>query len=152
VDGVHCHPYAVCTALRTHPDGCILVTDAMKALGLPVGRHTLGELDVDIFHGTEDGHYEGLHAVLAGTATLAGAVVPLDVCVRNLRAFTQCSVPQALAAVTTHPAALLRLDGTLGCLAVGAWADMVLLDDELRVLHTFLAGQLVFSREGEGGL
>jgi hypothetical protein len=55
------------------------VTDAMKAMGLPVGRHTLGrlvpvvvcrlfhmqlcaigELEVDIFHGLEDGHYEGL--------------------------------------------------------------------------------------------
>jgi N-acetylglucosamine-6-phosphate deacetylase len=132
VDGVHVHPYAVCTALRTHPAGIILVTDAMKAMGLPVGRHTLGEcarrtgghaaggghggllscqqqhhprhysrlplqftgyhpppfpssscspageLSVDIFHGLEDGHYEGLHAVLTGTATLAGAVVPLD--------------------------------------------------------------------------
>lgn len=43
VDGVHCHPYAVCTAMRTHPAGLILVTDAMKAMGLPVGRHTLGE-------------------------------------------------------------------------------------------------------------
>ena len=43
VDCVHCHPYAVCTAMRTHPGGLILVTDAMKAMGLPVGRHTLGE-------------------------------------------------------------------------------------------------------------
>ena len=63
-----------------------------------------GELEVDIFHGLADGHYEGLHAVLSGTSTLAGAVVPLDKCARNLREFTQCSIPEVLAAVTTHPA------------------------------------------------
>ena len=36
--------------------------------------------------------------------TLAGAVVPLDTCVRNLVEYTQCGVHEALAAVTTHPA------------------------------------------------
>jgi N-acetylglucosamine-6-phosphate deacetylase len=59
---------------------------------------------VDIFHGLSDGHYEGLHAVLAGTTTLAGAVVPLDACVRNLREYTECRLEEALAAVTAHPA------------------------------------------------
>ena len=100
---------------------------------------------MDIFHGLEDGHYEGLHAVLTGTATLAGAVVPLDKCLRNLRDFTQCSVQEALAAVTTHPSRLLRLEGIIGSLTTGAWADMVLLDDECNVLQTYLAGQLVWS-------
>ena len=42
VDGVHAHPYAVALAYETHPAGLILVTDAMQAMGLPVGRHTLG--------------------------------------------------------------------------------------------------------------
>ena len=73
VDGVHVHPYAVTVAYDTHPRGLILVTDAMKAMGLPVGRHTLGELSVDIFHGLSDGHYEGLHAVLTGTVRMYSA-------------------------------------------------------------------------------
>ena len=59
---------------------------------------------MDIFRGLADGHYEGLHAVVAGTATLAGAVVPLDECLRNLREYTECGLAEALAAVTTHPA------------------------------------------------
>lgn len=80
-----------------------------------------------------------------GTQTLAGAVVPLDTCVRNLRAFTQCSAAEALAAATCHPARLLQMEGMLGCLAPGAWADMVLLDGELQVLQTYLAGCLVWS-------
>lgn len=145
-DGVHVHPYAVTMAASTHPDGLILVTDAMQAMGLPPGRHSLAGLQVDIFHGEDDGHYGGPHAVLAGTTTLAGAVVPLDECLRNLVAFTRCPVPAALAAVTTHPAALLGLSSELGSLRTGAWADLVILDHGLNVQHTLLAGQLAWSR------
>jgi cytosine/adenosine deaminase-related metal-dependent hydrolase len=47
--------------------------------------------------------------------------------------------------VTRHPARLLRLGGVLGSLRRGAWADMVLLDDNLHVLQTYLAGQLVWA-------
>ena len=48
--------------------------------------------------------------------TLAGAVVPLDTCVRNLVEYTQCGVHEALAAVTTHPAKCVwrRLEGWCG--------------------------------------
>lgn len=144
VDGVHVHPYAVTIAYETHPHGLVLVTDAMCAMGLPAGRHKLGELDVDIHHGDGDGHYEGLHAVLAGTDTLAGAVVPLDKCMRNLLAFTSCPLTHALAAVTTSPARLLRLDKVIGTLETGAWADLVLLTENCHVGQTWMAGQLVY--------
>jgi N-acetylglucosamine-6-phosphate deacetylase len=143
-DGVHVHPYAVSIAHETHPSGTILVTDAMCALGLPLGRHMLGEQVVDIHHGLQDGHYEGLHAVLAGTMTLAGAVVPLDACLRNFMDFTGCGLAAGLRCITSHPAALLRLEGVLGSLGVGAWADMVLLDGAGFVQQTWLAGRLAW--------
>lgn len=104
---------------------------------------------LQIFYGLEDGHYEGLHAVLADTSTLAGAVVPLDTCLRNLRSFTRCSLAESLATATVHAAQLLGLYGRLGCLLPGAWADMVLLDDDLRVHQTYLAGKLAFCRGQE---
>ena len=44
------------------------------------------------------------HCLWVGTSTLAGAVVFLDKCARNLRDFTQCEVTEVLAALTTHPA------------------------------------------------
>lgn len=146
-DGVHVHPYAVCMAHETHPSGLILVTDAMQALGLPIGRHTLGEMTVDIHMGAQDGHYEGLHAVLAGTSTLAGAVVPLDQCIRNFCDFTGVPLEKALPSVTANPSKLLRLDGILGFLSVGAWADMVLLSDDGQVLQTWMGGRLAYKAQ-----
>ena len=156
-DGVHVHPYAIAVAHATNPSGLVLVTDAMQAMGLPVGRHQLGGLDVDIFEGLADGHYEGLHAVLTGTNTLAGAVVPLDTCLRNLLTFTECSLAEALCTVTLHPARALRLQHVIGSLHCGAWADMVLLkapehhhgpapSTSPEVLLTFVAGELVWKR------
>ena len=82
VDGIHCHRYSASMVHRLHPAGLVLITDAMAAMGLPPGRHQLGTMAVDIFDGKSDGgKYDGLHAVIAGTDTLAGALLPLDGCV-----------------------------------------------------------------------
>ena len=45
-DGIHVHSTMVKLAYRTHPEGCILVTDAMSVLGLPDGEYdwTNGEV------------------------------------------------------------------------------------------------------------
>lgn len=146
VDGVHNHPYSVNIAYETHPSGLILVTDAMAALGLPIGKHFLGEQEIEIFRGEKGGNYEGLHAALADNHnTLAGAIVPLDECVRNLLSFTQCPITHAIAAVTKHPAEMLRLNGIIGGLEVGCWADICVIDDSFNVLQTWLSGTLVYS-------
>ena len=45
-DGIHVHPSMVRVAYNAHPDGCILVTDAMSVLGCPDGDYvwTNGEV------------------------------------------------------------------------------------------------------------
>jgi len=158
-DGVHVHPYAVNIAYETHPSGLVLVTDAMAAMGLPArgGSETLklGDMDVAIFAGRADGgRFEGAHCVLAADhRRLAGAIVPLDQCARNLLAFTRCALTEAVASVTAHPAEVLRLGGTVGSLERGAWADICVIDDGFNVLQTWLGGCLVHSvawGEGEG--
>ena len=41
-DGIHCHPLALQLAWRAHPEGLLLVSDAMAAMGMPDGRYRLG--------------------------------------------------------------------------------------------------------------
>lgn len=53
-------------AASAHPEGCVLVTDAISALGLGNGRHMLGDVEVNV---SDD------KATLAADGiTLAGAV------------------------------------------------------------------------------
>lgn len=54
-DGAHCHPAAAALAFRTAPHRCVLVTDAMPALGCPPGRLTYGDLAVTVHAGAEAG-------------------------------------------------------------------------------------------------
>lgn len=72
-DGVHTHSAALRIAYRTHPDGLILVTDAISALGLEDGIHHIGQLPLEVKQG---------RAFIAGTDTLCGSIAPMDECVR----------------------------------------------------------------------
>nr|KAF6488677.1 amidohydrolase domain containing 2 [Molossus molossus] len=83
-DGMHTNPAALRIAHRAHPQGLVLVTDAIPALGLGNGRHTLGQQEVEV---------DGLTAYVAGTKTLSGSITPMDVCVRH---FLQATGSQIL--------------------------------------------------------
>ncbi len=88
-----------------------------------------------------------IRAVLRGTDTLAGAVLPLDACVRNLHRFTRCSRAEALAAASARPAQALGEAGRRGRLLPGMRADIVLLHpSSLQPLQTWLAGQPAWTR------
>jgi N-acetylglucosamine-6-phosphate deacetylase len=98
VDGVHSHPNSVRLAYGAFPEGCILITDAMKILD-PHLR--------DGVHEWRDGQRfvkEGEKLYLEGTDTLAGSVVTLDKCVRNFVSFTGCTLGEALRCATFNPA------------------------------------------------
>lgn len=142
-DGVHVHPAAVAVAWQSHPSGCILVTDAMCALGLPPGHHMYGDLPVTVHAGCKegDGVYDGLHVVLRGSSTLAGAVQPLDLCMANFKRFTGCTLGEALRTVTGAPRKLLGLPQPTW--AVGSPATCVIVDSQLRLLATYVDGELV---------
>lgn len=133
-DGIHVHPNSVKIAYDSHPEGVILVTDAMSAMGLVPGNYQLGNMNVTK---EEDRVY------IEGTDTLAGSVITLDACIRNFIQFTHCSLIEALEAVTLHPAVLLGIDQTKGVIKPGADADLVLLSDDLFVKRVFVAGEEV---------
>uniref|UniRef100_A0A4X1VP77 N-acetylglucosamine-6-phosphate deacetylase n=2 Tax=Sus scrofa TaxID=9823 RepID=A0A4X1VP77_PIG len=137
-DGMHTNPAALRIAHRAHPKGLVLVTDAVPALGLGNGRHTLGQQEVEV---------NGLTAYVAGTKTLSGSIAPMDACVRHFLRATGCGVESALEAASLHPARLLGLEKHKGTLDFGADADFVVLDDSLHVRATYILGELVWQAE-----
>ena len=131
-DGVHVDPVAVRMAWRAlGPHRLNLVTDAVAALG--DGRGRLGADDLTVGGG----------AVRNASGVLAGSVLSLDQAVRNLVAFTGCTVPDAIATVTSTPADLLGL-ADRGRLHVGCRADVTVLDRDLRVVATIVGGEVAW--------
>ncbi len=135
-DGHHLHPAAINLAWRSNPDGLILVTDAMEALGLSDGVYHLGTREVEV---------QKSKAFLAGAATLAGSVLSLDAAVRNLLAYTSCSLVEAIEAASWKPAVILGMQDVKGSLQEGADADFIFLDDDLYVHATCIAGEPCFA-------
>ncbi|KAM4631854.1 N-acetylglucosamine-6-phosphate deacetylase [Discoglossus pictus] len=136
-DGIHTNPAALRIAHRAHPKGLVLVTDAITAMGLGPGKHTLGQQEILI---------EGLNAYVAGTHTLAGSIATMDMCVRHFHEATGCTVEEALEAASLHPAQVLGLQHRKGTLDFGADADFLILDDNLNVKATYIAGDVVWEQ------
>ena len=82
--------------------------------------------------------------VRTGTGVLAGSNLALDQAVRNLIAFTGCTAIDAIRCATTNPADALGL-ADRGRIEVGALADLVLFDRDLRPVHTVVGGASAWS-------
>jgi N-acetylglucosamine-6-phosphate deacetylase len=124
-DGVHVDPRAVTIAWRSlGADRLALVTDrvAKTLAGDPVS-HT-GQ------------------AVREPDGRLAGSRLTMDQAVRNLMAFTGCTLAEAVAAATATPARLLAV--RRGRCSPGAPADLVLLTREAEVVAVVAGGSIVF--------
>ncbi len=133
-DGRHVHPAMVRLAWAARgPTGIFVVTDAVPAVGLPPGEYRLSgqrmRVDVDTAR-MEDGR-------------LAGSLLRMNQAVANLAAWTG-DLAGALRAASETPARVLGLSTSKGRLEPGYDADLVLLDDQLKVLETIVAGRTVY--------
>ncbi|PSR77942.1 hypothetical protein PHLCEN_2v7642 [Hermanssonia centrifuga] len=140
VDGIHSHPNSVRLAYSAYPEGCILITDAMKILDPNLK---------DGVHEWRDGKRfvkEGDKLYLEGTDTLAGSVVTLDKCVRNFSRFTGCSLGEAIKCATYNPAKCLGIENRKGTLRPGADADLIVLSRKGYVQSTWVKGRKVWTR------
>ncbi len=138
-DNIHVHPAAMKILARCKgAERTVLITDAMRAAGLPEGESELGGQRVIV----RDGQCR------LADGTLAGSILTLDRGLRNFMAAAGWSLAEAWPAGSRTPAASLGLGGGYGTLAVGAPADCVLLDrDGLAVVATVVGGRVVYLRD-----
>jgi N-acetylglucosamine-6-phosphate deacetylase len=87
---------------------------------------------------------EGGKAVRVADGTIIGGVTPLDEMVRNAVREMAVAPAEALRMASANAASALRLADQVGSLASAAHADFMLLDDELGVTETWVAGQRVW--------
>lgn len=134
-DGIHTHGAALRIAYRSHANGLILVTDAISAMGLEEGTHRIGQYSIEV---------RDQKAFIAGTNTLCGSIAQMDECIRVFKKETNCSLAYALEASSLHPAKCLGISHQKGTLEYGADADFIIIDDEIHVISTWIAGKCVF--------
>ena len=127
----HVHPASARAAWAAKGEKLLLVTDAIRAAGLPEGETELGGQPVTVSGG----------AARLADGTLAGSVLTLDAAVRNSVAIGM-SLDRASWAASGAPAAYMGLRDR-GTLTEGLRADLVLLDAELSVQAVYVAGREV---------
>jgi N-acetylglucosamine-6-phosphate deacetylase len=139
-DGVHVHPTAIRAAVAAKGwGGVLLITDSNIGAGLPSGNYDTPwgyQVRVSSDNGTR-------HATLN---FLAGSSLTMNVGMKNLLRWLNLPPEQIWAMGTLNPARLLGLQNK-GRIAIGADADLVLWDEELRPIKTWTGGQCVYQRE-----
>lgn len=134
-DTVHVRPELYPLIYRTKGSNRILlITDCMRAGGMPPGSYKLGNLDVET---------DGRSARLAD-GSLAGSVLTLNRAVRNFERYAHAPRHAAVAMTSAIPAQRLGLEGECGSLRVGLRADMAIADEDMNIRRTFIGGQEVY--------
>ncbi len=119
------------------PHGIALVTDAIGGAGLTEGEHfRIAHLDCEVYDGV---------GVLADRSAMSGSIATMAQLVRNMVQAVDIPLTEAICMATQTPARTLGIDTHKGTIASGYDADLVVLDDEVRVVCTIVGGRTVFS-------
>jgi N-acetylglucosamine-6-phosphate deacetylase len=133
-DGYHVHPAMCRLAIAAKGAQSVMaITDGTAASGLPVGAFArLGGRRIEA----------RTEAAFLDEGTLAGSTLTMDRAFRTVVTRFGSSVVEAATMCSTTPARELGLTG-FGVIAVGAMADLVVLDRGFRVVRTFIGGEQV---------
>lgn len=134
-DTIHVSVPAMRLLVKNKPlDKLTLITDAMRAKGLPDGESELGGQKVYVKDGEarlEDG-------------TLAGSVLRMNRAVQNMVQKVGVPFTQAVDYATINPAKNLKIDDVTGSIKVGKNADFTVINQDFDVLLTIRDGEIIY--------
>lgn len=137
-DGIHVHPAVMRLIYKVKGDGgIILITDAIRASGMPDGEYTF--MDQKIYVKAKKAYLED--------GTLAGSTLTMEEAVKNMVRMADVPITHAVRMASLNGAKVLGVSGKKGVLAVGKDADVVLLDSEFEVHMTVSEGIIRYERE-----
>jgi len=118
-------------------DKLCLITDCIRAGGMPDGDYTLGGQPV---------HKEGIKCLMPD-GTIAGSVLKLNEAVYNLYTNSELELYEAVKCASLNPAAAMGVDDEIGSLEEGKNADIIIADDKFNVVMTILDGKIRYKGE-----
>ncbi|MBB5284151.1 N-acetylglucosamine-6-phosphate deacetylase [Rhabdobacter roseus] len=128
------------------PSRIALITDAMRAAGMPPGESTLGSLKNGLKVIVEDGV-----AKLPDRTAFAGSVATANQLIRSMIQLAEVPLPEAVEMLTATPARIMGVEKQKGSLTVGKDADVVIFDAEINIQSTLVRGKIVFESTPSGG-
>ena len=134
-DTIHVSVPAMRLLVKNKPnDKLSLITDAMRAKGIPDGISELGGQTVYVKNGEarlEDG-------------TLAGSVLRMNRAIQNMVEKVGAPLTQAVDYATINPARMLKIDHETGSIKVGKRADFTVLNEKFDVVMTIRDGEVIY--------
>lgn len=139
VDGVHLPPPLLKLIYKIKGASKVaLITDAMRAAGMPAGNSILGSKKNGLPVIVEDGV-----AKLMDRTSFAGSVATTDMLVRNMITLAGVSLPEAVTMMTRTPAMIMGIGDKKGVIEKGKDADVVIFNDNIDVRMTIVGGEIV---------
>ncbi|MFI5185880.1 MAG: N-acetylglucosamine-6-phosphate deacetylase [Chitinophagales bacterium] len=120
-------------------DHTALITDAMRAAGMPEGESILGNVKNGLKVIVEDGV-----AKLPDRSSFAGSVATADRLIRTMMSKADVSLSEAVKMMTGTPARILNVSDRKGSLTAGKDADIVIFDSDINIQMTIIKGRIVF--------
>ena len=125
------------------PDRIALITDAMRAAGMPEGESILGSLHNGLKVIVEDGV-----AKLPDRSSFAGSVATSNRLLKTMVKMANVPITDAVKMLTTTPARIINVSDTKGELIAGKDADIVIFDGDFTIQKTIIQGKVVYELEG----
>jgi N-acetylglucosamine-6-phosphate deacetylase len=141
-DGIHLPAPLLRLAYKIKGPGKIaLITDAMRAAGMPPGESILGSLKNGIPVIVED-----QVAKLRDRSFFAGSVATTDRLLRNMMSLADVPLPEAVRMMSSTPAAIMGLSAKKGTLEPGKDADILIFDAGIQIGMTIIMGKIVYKK------
>jgi N-acetylglucosamine-6-phosphate deacetylase len=141
-DGIHLPaPFLKLIYKVKGPDKIALITDAMRAAGMPGGESILGHKDNGLKVLIEDNV-----AKLPDRSSFAGSEATADRLVRHMMKMADVSLLHAVRMMSTTPARIMKVAARKGSLVPGKDADIVVFDRDIQVQLTMVEGMVVHGK------
>ena len=129
-DGYHVHPATIKVAHQAKAKGkCVLVTDAMPSVGSADKNFMLNGEMIQCTNGK----------LTTATGTLAGSDLDMLSAVKNTYKTSGIALEEAIRMASEYPAAMMG-EKHLGKLAAGNTASMILIDDDFKLVRSWING------------
>jgi N-acetylglucosamine-6-phosphate deacetylase len=120
------------------PEHTALITDAMRAAGMPEGEYMLGHITNGLPVIVEEGV-----AKLPDRSSFAGSVALTDRLVRTVIQMADIPLIDAIRMMTLTPARIMKQQDSIGSLEKGKDADIVLFDEQINISNTIIKGNII---------